>query len=152
MGKMENVAVGEKQGIAKLQFPEDATWLGTVVESEGTALEQAHRLASIEVPLITLDQYVLEKKLEPDLIKIDTEGNEINVLAGEIDLLLGKRPFVIFESNNSRDRKDIWNFLNGTGYRINDLPFRKGEMKAGHTPDEFINSGNLNFIAIPGKI
>lgn len=151
-GKMENIAVGEKQGIAKLQFPEDATWLGTIVESEATSLGQAHQLTSIEVPLKTLDQYVQEKMMEPDLIKIDTEGNEINVLAGAKDLLQGKRPFVIFESNNTRGRKDIWNFLDGTGYRINDLPFRKGEMKAGHTPDEFINSRKLNFIAVPGKI
>ena len=58
-GKMENIAVGEKQGIAKLQFPEDATWLDfKIVESEATSLGQAHQLTSIEVPLKTLDQYV----------------------------------------------------------------------------------------------
>ncbi|MGQ0739696.1 MAG: FkbM family methyltransferase [Bacteroidota bacterium] len=150
-GKMENLAVGEKKGIAKLQFPSDATWLGTIVESEATILKAFHQLKNIEVPLVTLDQYVQEKGIDPDLIKIDTEGNEINVLRGARNLLQKKMPLVIFESNTNKDRLVVWNFLDGVGYVICNLPLRKEKKKEILTSDAFFSSRKFNFIAMPNE-
>jgi FkbM family methyltransferase len=148
-GKMENYAVGDRQGVVQLHFPADATWLGTIVEGEATFLKTAHQLTSMDVRLITLDQYAAEKGMEPDLIKIDTEGNELNVLIGAKDLLVRKKPLVIFESNTRKERQAIWGFLAEIDYIICDLPFGKGEKKAIPASDAFINSPKFNFIAIP---
>lgn len=148
-GTMENYAIGDRQGVVQLHFPVDATWLGTIVESEASVLKTAHQLTSIDVPLVTLDQYVTEKGIEPDLIKIDTEGNEINVLKGAKDLLIRKKPLVIFESNTRKERQAIWGFLAEVDYIICDLPFGKGEKKPFTAASAFISSPKFNFIAIP---
>ena len=43
---------------------------------------------------ISLDQYVAEKKISPDIIKIDVEGAEISVLAGARKTIKKFRPLI----------------------------------------------------------
>jgi FkbM family methyltransferase len=83
-GNMENVAVGEKSGMATLWVPHHETWQATIVESEMNELKDKNNLEKIEVPVISVDEYLAKSGLHPDFMKIDTEGNEINGLKGAV--------------------------------------------------------------------
>ncbi len=52
---------------------------------------------SVEVDVITLDDYAERTHTHPDLIKIDVEGHEREVLSGAEELLAAARPTVIAE-------------------------------------------------------
>jgi FkbM family methyltransferase len=54
-------------------------------------------IASLEVPGITLDSFVAERGLSPDLIKIDVEGHEAAVVHGCQRTLAEHRPTVLIE-------------------------------------------------------
>ena len=55
-------------------------------------------LETITVEICTLDQTLLEEKIEPvDLIKIDVEGAEMEVLEGALKTVKSQKPLVIFE-------------------------------------------------------
>jgi FkbM family methyltransferase len=152
-GKMENYAVGDRVGTADLLFPEDATWLGTIVNETAEGLKPHHKLKKIRVPVTTIDDYVSKNGIVPDLIKIDTEGNEINVLYGARNVLQKNHPLIIFESNRLKTvkgREEIWTFLYGSGYKIHRLPFETYK-EVPLTKDLFYNSDEFNFIALPNN-
>jgi hypothetical protein len=71
------------------------------------------------VAVTTLDRYARERGLERlDLMKIDTEGNEDEVLAGAEELFARSRPFVICEvlKGLTEDRLNAW--FEGRRYRF----------------------------------
>jgi FkbM family methyltransferase len=58
-------------------------------------LSVAHKPEEIQVPVVTLDSYLLERKLpEPRCVKIDAEGAEIRILKGAKGVLLGNADVV----------------------------------------------------------
>ena len=75
--------------------------------------------------LTTLDQYIHEKKITNiDLLKIDTEGHELNVLKG-VEKSLDKKmvKYILLEANLTKMYKnynieDIENFLQRKYYKI----------------------------------
>ena len=77
------------------------------------------------VKLTTLDQYIHEKKITNiDLLKIDTEGHELNVLKG-VEKSLDKKivKYILLEANLTKMYKnynieDIENFLQRKYYKI----------------------------------
>ena len=73
---------------------------------------------SIHVATYSIDQLIDEFKLvRPDIIKIDTEGNEFNILKGAEQLLKsGNCRCVIFEAN--RDIDQIVDFLESCSYKV----------------------------------
>lgn len=150
-GKMENYAVGNSTGMVQLNFPSGATWLGTILP-DSAVLEAAGDLQTIEVPVVKLDEYAASENVYPDLIKIDTEGNEIHVLKGAEQLIRNRKPLIIFESNSSRDRELIWDFFSEVRYEIGLLPYRKSKRKNLSTRDSFIERREFNFIAVPAGI
>jgi FkbM family methyltransferase len=55
----------------------------------------AHKPEEIQVPVVTLDSYLLERNLpEPRCVKIDAEGAEIRILKGAKRVLLGNADIV----------------------------------------------------------
>jgi FkbM family methyltransferase len=44
---------------------------------------------------ITLDEFCDSRELKPELIKIDTEGAELNILKGAIEVLRRHKPTII---------------------------------------------------------
>ena len=91
----------------------------------------------IDIKLITIDSLNLNKL---DLIKLDVEGNELNVINGAIKTIIKHKPIIILEDwgiNCSIDinrTKEKFNFLIEIGYKI-----------------ENINSGSADFIFYPIK-
>ncbi len=61
----------------------------------------------LKVQARTLDSWCLEHGLEPDLLKIDTEGAELDVLEGMSQLLARKRPMVTLEVGDINSAADI---------------------------------------------
>ena len=99
--------------------------------------------------MITIDEYVKINNILPDLIKIDTEGNEINVLKGASEMIKIKNPLIIFESNNAKGKSELQIFFQEMRYLIYDLPFGN---RVGNKPlskESFLNSRSFNFIAAP---
>ncbi len=127
-------AVSNKDGYSDfMEFPArystSSTLRPDLFKDKLWAKRFVHANAKIEkVETITLDSYCAEKKIGPDFIKIDVEGNEDNVIAGTRETLEKSRPTVIMEVwdgvrlNNSAHLRAA-KMLRGQGYEsylIND--------------------------------
>jgi len=87
-------AVGEADGETMLHVP-DGVWLPSH-SSTHSGFRPGTR--PLRVPALTLDRYATDHGIERlDLMKIDTEGNEDEVLAGAAELFARSRPFVFCE-------------------------------------------------------
>ena len=64
------------------------------------------------VEVITLDSF----KLSPNLIKIDTQGFELEVLKGSEETLMRSKPVIITEIESKKELVGIQNFLERHGY------------------------------------
>lgn len=107
--KLIKKAVGSKTEKLFLNFNPKETWNGKISR---TPIANKNDI-SCEVELITLDNFISKNPI-PELIKIDTEGHELDVLKGSINLINNHRPFIIFESFND----EIFNFFNRVNYYI----------------------------------
>jgi FkbM family methyltransferase len=150
IGDLVPVAVGERPDEAEFWFPLRETWLGSMVESTREAMVRDHKVHKINVRIITLDEFVASSEMRPDLIKIDTEGNEINVLRGARRTIAGCRPMIIFEANLLSDRSELWSEFEGLDYAIVELPF---DFVSHRRLDNsgFVGSDQVNFIALPSE-
>lgn len=74
------------------------------------------------VQLITLDEWNLEVEIEPDLVKIDVEGHELNVLNGATSILKSAKVIQFeFGGCNIDTRtyfQDFWYFFTQYNFRI----------------------------------
>lgn len=108
-------AVGAKDGAITLFVP-DGVWLPSH-SSTHEGFRPGTRPVSVQG--ITLDQYAREHGVERvDLVKIDTEGNEDEVLAGAGELFQRSRPYVFCEvlKGLTEDRLNAW--FEGRRYRF----------------------------------
>ena len=125
-----NAAVGEKEGELSLYDYEekDGSSHASLYQD---VIENIHDAKSIEhkVKVIQLDAFAKSKNIENiSLLKIDVEGNELNVLKGMTEYIKsGKVAIIHFEFNemNVSSRtyfRDFWNLLpNYNFYRL--LPY-----------------------------
>ena len=84
----------------------------------------------IQVQITTLDS-LIKKFGNPQYIKIDVEGYEMNVLKSSIKTLRNMRPVIFMEYapylfyENGFSPKEFFNFLKKYNYRIYDLNFNR---------------------------
>jgi FkbM family methyltransferase len=80
--------------------------------------DPAEGLDAIDIPVITLDDYVEEHSTGPvRFIKCDVEGHELDVFRGGERLLLRDMPTLLFECHDSEVEKgDLFGYLTGLGY------------------------------------
>jgi len=95
---LNNCALGDKSGVTKMDFakPPHSSGSTLIPNSLNTNISKE----SINVPVIRLDNYIKEKKLNKiSLIKIDVEGFEFPVLKGLEDYfkINTQRPTIICE-------------------------------------------------------
>jgi FkbM family methyltransferase len=94
---------------------------GTTVRSQGGVEADGNRpvLAAgetINVPAITLDDFVAAGGLPPQLVKIDVEGGEYEVLRGGTRLFATQRPLIIAEIHHQQAAEQITTWLNEYRY------------------------------------
>ena len=107
--KLIKKAVGSKTDKLFLNFDPKEIWNGKVSEVTSKIKTEI----SEEIKVINLDTFCL-KNPSPDLIKIDTEGHELEVLKGSSNLINNFRPFIIFESFDD----EIFSFFKRNKYNI----------------------------------
>ena len=108
-------AVGTREGETTLHVP-DGVWLPSHSSTHEGFRGGARPVA---VPAITLDGYARARGVaRVDLVKIDTEGNEDEVLAGAAGLFEASRPLVVCEvlRGLTEERLNAW--MAGRSYRF----------------------------------
>jgi len=100
MNQLENIvpvskALGEKSGTATFSLGERNS-CNSLVERPGYNYPN-----HIEVPVITLDDYVRENDLEVGLIKVDIEGGEQLLLKGAVETICTQHPILLISIYHS---------------------------------------------------
>ena len=100
LNQLENIvpvskALGEKSGTATFSLGE-RTSCNSLVERPGYNYPN-----HIEVPVITLDDYVRENNLEVGLIKVDIEGGEQLLLKGAVETICTQHPILLISIYHS---------------------------------------------------
>jgi len=147
---IQAVALSDQEGCAELWFPERDTWMGTTDAAVRDSLAREFPLRSIKVEQTTMDAFVARHGIHPDLIKIDTEGNEARVLRGSRQTLRSLRPLVIFESFPAA-RDAVMATLEAVGYRIALLPLATGSPVRVIEGSCFRQHPGRNFIAFAAE-
>jgi len=149
--ELEPVAVGSRLGVVDLWYPEGEEWLGTTDASVKGRL--SCELRKVQVPQTTIDAYVDLHKVRPDVLKIDTEGSDLQVLEGARNTLRTRAPLVLFESwRSATDRPKLWTLLESLGYCVCQIPLTRQSRPERLLSSEFEADIDMNFAAIPQKI
>lgn len=145
---IENVALGARSGRAEIAYPERDTWLGSTNPEIIRRLGRPDGLIRRQVVQKTLDDYLPVITGRSTLIKIDTEGNELAVLQGAVEVLRAVKPIVIFESHaDDGSRRPIYEFLGCRGYSISTLPYDPARSLQPLTYERFASHRATNFVA-----
>lgn len=150
--RIESSALGSGEGTLTLSYPERDTWLGTVRPERAREMAPGHALRRLDVPCESLDAYVRRSGKVPDLVKLDTEGNEHQVLLGAADTLRNDRPSLIFECWPSRERSRIWQLLADLGYDIVRLPLQAPSRVVVIGVSEFADDPGTNFAGLAREL
>ena len=75
----------------------------------------------IEVDTITLDTFVKNGALPPDLIKIDIEGAEYNALIGAKETLIKYKPVIFLATHGKNVHVQCINLLKSIGYKLESI-------------------------------
>ena len=136
------VALGSSEGTARLWFAPAEEWLGTTSGQRHQFDEQ------IQVAQRTLDGFVEEHNLKPDLLKIDAEASDLVILHGSSRTLAKHRPLVLFESLNAGERSEFHRFLEQREYAVCGVRLVNGQPKSLNI-EQFGTSVDLNFLGCP---
>lgn len=98
---------------------------GSKTDSPGASLlnvfDENQPTVDQEIETDTLDNYCEKHHLEPTFLKIDVEGNEIEVLKGGINTLKKNKPKILIESEErhvgQEKVKEVFSYLENLGYK-----------------------------------
>lgn len=121
-----NVAVSDHMGTVTLVESVEAMKMGELVTGSNLAVSWGPATGVREVPCWTLD-HAAEIHGMPDLVKIDTEGHEVEVIAGA-KTLLESHPTLLVEIHAAENFPTIvalcppyhWRKVEHPGYRLDD--------------------------------
>lgn len=115
--KVENVAVSDSNGIAKLSVLRDyigSSSLHSIEHLQEYLGETMHLEAQevVEVPTVTIDSYCKAQKIaNVDLVKLDVEGFEQQAYAGMRKILAASKDVVLFIEFTAKSYKDPKSFF-----------------------------------------
>jgi FkbM family methyltransferase len=112
---IEAAGVSDAAGTLRLMRPASGHEATFVVRNAG---QQA--METMEVPVITLDNYFVDVGRPPAFIKIDVEGHESAVLTGACEMLSTSRPTLLVECEKRHradgDVRPVFELLTSLGY------------------------------------
>jgi len=149
--ELEPVAVGDRAASVVLAFPEGRTYMGSVMPCVHARWRDT-AVRRLTVAQVALDDVVAARGLVPDFVKIDTEGAEVAILRGAVDLLRTARPTLVFEAWRCvEDRGELWAMLDKHGYAIAAVD---GAPPRPLTRTGFVGAHATNFLAEvpPGRV
>lgn len=140
--KLYNAAVSDQPGIIKISdfdFNNQSNFGTVAIDSQGT----------LEAQVITIDQLDLQVCT---LMKIDTEGQELNVLKGAENTINKHRPIIFYEAIGEEDWIGAYDHLQTKGYKqywvgVRTCPLKENYKK--NTENPFGQSGVTNIMAFP---
>ena len=108
---MYNYGLGSETSVEVLSIPTNADNCGvnSIVDFKGKDIPLDNERIVIQM----LDEY----DLEPDFIKIDTQGFELEVLKGAKQTLINYSPVIVAECPTNPEFKGVNDFLSSLGYR-----------------------------------
>lgn len=106
---VRGVAISDHSGTLKLFKHKYHGWISAHDRADGEASE------IVEVPCATLDEFVAQVGVYPDVIKIDVEAHELAVLAGGVETL-SRKPKLIIEVHDEAYMPRIRGILTSHGY------------------------------------
>jgi len=115
------IALGSKNGTIDMKYE----WSHLVAVNDDENLAD-----TVKVQMNTLDDFVKEKNILPDIIKIDTEGYEFYILEGGKTFLLTHDPVICLEIHIHRLRNygisidNLERLILSLGYKVYDLHHR----------------------------
>ena len=165
LNKCANVTV-EPLGLMNFEGPAsfyvqqgDVTWNSSFVRD---FVDPEHGLNAVSVDCTSIDAYVRNTGVIPDLIKIDTEGTELSVLQGAKETIAKHRPILILEMNPMSAREagttlsTLVNELESLSYVLKVMkPSRWGRYSVQNEEmfKEFIHTADdlVNVICVPAN-
>jgi FkbM family methyltransferase len=147
---IHELALGAHASTQSLFFNEPGSALSSLFQRknlpDGLELDK-----SVSVDVSTIDIECKKLKLTPGFIKIDTEGNELEVLKGAIETILEFEPVIQFEFGGTAiDSRtffiDYWNFFSEIDYSLFRItPYGSKRINSYSERDECFS--HMNFIA-----
>ena len=147
---IHELALGAHAATQSLFFNEPGSALSSLFQRQnlpaGLELDK-----SVSVDVSTIDIECKKLKLTPGFIKIDTEGNELEVLKGAIETILKFEPVIQFEFGGTAiDSRtffiDYWNFFSEINYSLFRItPYGSKRINSYSERDECFS--HMNFIA-----
>jgi hypothetical protein len=125
--------------------------MGTTLIRVRDTFKPDWNVLSAKVQQTTLDHYLEQHRLKVDLIKIDTEGNELNILKGSRQALAKLRPVIIFEAWPGPERRDLMSFFDDNHYVVCSLPVHVDRPPIPLTPSAFDVCKTNNFMGISSR-
>lgn len=110
-------ALGAREGFVPIpRVPPDRTnnfgALGVLGKKELDAIAHEH------VPCYALDEVCEQRNINPNLVKIDVEGMEIEVLTGAEKVIRRQRPLLYVENDRESSGEALIKVVRGLGYRL----------------------------------
>jgi FkbM family methyltransferase len=110
LNKVDNVkvipyAVTNEEGISWFQ------------EGENVAEGKLGSNGALRVKTISLDNFIKNRGIEPNLLKIDVEGAELSVLEGAKNYMIQNKPVLLIETHGDTLKKKCFKFLDEIGYK-----------------------------------
>ena len=99
-----NTALGEKKGKCKIKI---------IGKDNHKSMNSVEYTENGNIDVNTLDSYEIK---DVDLIKIDTEGNDLLVLIGAEKTIEKYHPLIVVEARKRKDAKNLRKFLEPKGY------------------------------------
>lgn len=145
---IERIAISDFNGETNLFIPANkvkkhSSPEATLVESNRFSIEKTEL-----VETQTLDHYCHTNMIKPDFIKIDVEGNELNVLKGGLEILTECKPKILVEIEARHAGKEkvleTFKFLQSLGYSAYFILGSTRKALSGFSFEEFQNENDMH--------
>jgi FkbM family methyltransferase len=106
---VRQVALGSSRSRASLVFPADETARGSLESEISDQIRHEKDVVAVEVEVDTVDNQIAAGVPEPDFVKLDVEGLELDVLQGMAALLARKHPRLYIEIHGADPARKLTN-------------------------------------------